>query len=156
MNLTLKNKLYFILVIFLIMSLSIFIYLGFDVYKQLNVLNKTEELVYLSDKLSKFIHSIGANETSKDMEHIAYSANALINDAIETKENLLDTKEKSKDTMYKNTFIATKTKDLIKVMNKLVEITEENKQIRKDLEKAAEILKNDSQKLKEEISKFKI
>ena len=68
MNLTLKNKLYFILVIFLIMSLSIFIYLGFDVYKQLNVLNKTEELVYLSDKLSKFIHSIGANETSKDME----------------------------------------------------------------------------------------
>jgi len=58
--------------------------------------------------------------------------------------------------MYKNTFIATKTKDLIKVMNKLVEITEENKQIRKDLEKAAEILKNDSQKLKEEISKFKI
>ena len=100
--------------------------------------------------------SAGANETSEEMEYIAHSANALINEAVETKENLLNTKEKSKDTMYKNTYIATKTKGLIKVMNELVEITQENKQIRKDLEKASKILKEDSEKLKEEISKFKI
>jgi len=100
--------------------------------------------------------SAGANETSEEMEYIARSANALINEAVETKKNLLNTKEKSKDTMHKNTYIASKTKGLIKVMKDLVEITKENKKIRNELEKTSKILKEDSIILKEDISKFKI
>ena len=53
-------------------------------------------------------------------------------------------------------FSATKTKELIKEMEKLVNMTEENKKIRDDLEKAAQELKVDSEKLRNEISKFRI
>jgi len=100
--------------------------------------------------------SIGTNQTSKSMDEIAKAANLLIDDATLTKTNLESTREKSKDAMHKNTYSATRMKELLGVMHGLVKVTEENKKIRKNLENASEELKVDSEKLKNEISKFRI
>ncbi len=58
---SIKGKLNIIIVLVLSLSLIILSYLFYDMYKNVNALNKTENLVFLSDKLSKFIH-----ETQKE------------------------------------------------------------------------------------------
>jgi len=98
----------------------------------------------------------GVNETSKEMGNIATSANSLINGANSTRDNLSVTMEKSKDTMYKNTYIATKTKELIESMNNLLKVVKENIEYRKDLENNASILETNAQNVKKEISQFKL
>ena len=100
--------------------------------------------------------SNGVNETSKDMEFIAKSALELIDGANSTRDNLSNTMEKSKDTMSKSTYIATKTKTLIEKMEDLVKVVNENIKYRKELDLSAKTLEDDSDKLKNEISRFKL
>ena len=98
----------------------------------------------------------GVNETSKEMENIATSANALISGADSTRDNLSVTMEKSKDTMYKSTYIATKTKELLENMDNLLRVVKENIAYRKDLENNASMLETNAQNVKKEISQFKL
>ena len=100
--------------------------------------------------------SVGVNETSEEMSHISKSALELIDGVNSTKENLSNTMEKSKDTMSKSTYIATKTKELIEKMEELVKVVNENVKHRKELDIASKTLEEDSKKLTNEISRFKL
>ena len=131
-----------------------------------------DEVRKLAERTQKSLSEISANvnlitqnvveishetsTTSKNMQKIADSAQSLISSSHETKENLAVTTEKSKDVMHQSTFIATRTKELIADMNEIIEISSKNNQHRTDVSNAVEVLSSDSQKLENELSKFKI
>ena len=58
--------------------------------------------------------------------------------------------------MHQSTYIATKTKSLINIIDEMIKISSENSALRTDVEDAVSTLSNDSQKLQNELSKFKI
>lgn len=96
------------------------------------------------------------NRTSQSMDHIANSAQDLIASAQETKENLSVTTDKSSNVMYQSTYIATKTKELIRDMDEVIEISQKNTQHRNLVDNAATKLSSDAQRLQDELSKFRI
>ena len=96
------------------------------------------------------------NETSENMQGIAHSAQELIIASEETKENLSVTKEKSTLVMHQSIYIATKTKALIENMDDIIELSEKSSELRVSVEESAQTLSADSQKLENELSKFKI
>jgi len=98
----------------------------------------------------------GTELTSQNMQSISESAQGLINSSQETQENLLITKERSIDVMHKTTFMATKTKLLIADMDEIIELTSQNTALTSSVENTANALSMDSQKLENELSKFKI
>ncbi|MBE0515340.1 methyl-accepting chemotaxis protein [Sulfurimonas sp.] len=96
------------------------------------------------------------NKTSQSMDNIANSAQDLIASAQETKENLSVTTDKSSNVMYQSTYIATKTKELIRDMDEVIEISQKNTQHRNLVDNAATKLSSDAQRLQDELSKFRI
>jgi methyl-accepting chemotaxis protein len=98
----------------------------------------------------------GTELTSQNMQSISDSAQGLINSSQETQKNLLITKERSIDVMHKTTFMATKTKLLIADMDEIIELTSKNTLLTSSVENTANALSMDSQKLEDELSKFKI
>jgi len=94
--------------------------------------------------------------TSSNMKEISDSAQELIGTSSETKENIAITSKKSTDVMHQSTYIATKTKALIDIMDEIIKISSENSNLRTNVEDSAEVLSQDSQKLNAELSKFKI
>jgi len=96
------------------------------------------------------------HRTSENMTTIANSAQELISSSQNTKENLSITTEKSEDVMYQSTYIATKTKDLIKNMDEIIEISKKNTEHRALVDNSATKLLTDSLKLQNELEKFKI
>ncbi len=96
------------------------------------------------------------NKTSESMGNIADSAQDLIASAQTTKENLSITTDKSSDVMYQSTYIATKTKELIRDMDEVIEISRRNTEHRNLVDSAATKLSNDAHKLQDELSKFRI
>ncbi len=100
--------------------------------------------------------SDGTKLTSENMIGISESAQKLIVSSEETKDNLSVTKDRSIDVMHKTTFMATKTKLLITDMDEIIELSSRNTQLRSLVEEAVVSLSADSQKLEDELSKFKI
>jgi len=98
----------------------------------------------------------GTEQTSQNMQSISESAQGLINSSQETQEKLRVTKDRSIDVMHKTTFMATKTKLLIADMDEIIELTSKNTALTSSVENAANTLSTDSQKLENELSKFKI
>jgi len=96
------------------------------------------------------------NKTSESMGNIADSAQDLIVSAQTTKENLSITTDKSSDVMYQSTYIATKTKELIRDMDEVIEISRKNTEHRNLVDNAATKLSGDAHKLQDELSKFRI
>mgnify|MGYP002713167437 CR=1 FL=1 len=96
------------------------------------------------------------NKTSQNMSNISNSAQNLISSSQETKENLSITTDKSSNVMHQSTYIATKTKELIRNMDEVIEISQENTKHRTSVDNAASKLSNDAHKLQDELSKFKI
>ena len=96
------------------------------------------------------------NKTSRSMENISNSAQDLIASAQTTKENLSTTTNKSSDVMHQSTYIATKTKELIRDMDEIIEISRKNTEHRNLVDEAATKLSNDANRLQNELSKFKI
>ena len=107
----------------------------------------TQNVVEISEETSK---------TSQNMSNISNSAQNLISSSQETKENLSITTDKSSDVMHQSTYIATKTKELIRNMDEVIEISQENTKHRIAVDNAATKLSNDANKLQTELSKFKI
>ena len=107
----------------------------------------TQNVVEISD---------GTELTSQNMQSISVSAQELIRSSQETKENLTVTKERSIDVMHKTTFMATKTKLLITDMDEIIQLTSQNTELSALVDSAANALSADSQKLENELSKFKI
>jgi methyl-accepting chemotaxis protein len=58
--------------------------------------------------------------------------------------------------MHQSTYIATKTKELIRDMDEIIEISQKNTQHRNLVDHAAVKLTADANKLQNELSKFKI
>ncbi|TKI71048.1 methyl-accepting chemotaxis protein [Sulfurimonas crateris] len=96
------------------------------------------------------------NKTSESMGNIADSAQDLIASAQTTKENLSITTDKSSDVMYQSTYIATKTKELIRDMDEVIEISQKNTEHRNLVDNAATKLSDDARRLQDELSKFRI
>ncbi|WP_321777303.1 methyl-accepting chemotaxis protein [Sulfurimonas sp.] len=96
------------------------------------------------------------NTTSKNMIQISESAQELIEDSMQTKENLLKTTGQSKDVMYQSTYIATKTKELITNMDEMIQLSNENIKFRIDVKNSSNLLSNEAQSLQDELSKFKV
>jgi len=107
----------------------------------------TQNVVEISEETDK---------TSKNMQNISVSAQELISDSQETKENLSVTTEKSTDVMHQSTYIATKTKELIAHMDEIIELSNENIQHRTKVESSVHKLSSDSDRLQNELSKFRI
>ncbi|MGE4420149.1 MAG: methyl-accepting chemotaxis protein [Sulfurimonas sp.] len=107
----------------------------------------TQNVIEISEETSK---------TSQSMGNIANSAQDLIASAQTTKENLSITTDKSSAVMYQSTYIATKTKELIRDMDEVIDISQKNTQHRNLVDDAAAKLASDASRLQNELSKFKI
>ncbi len=94
--------------------------------------------------------------TSKSMKNISESAQELISSSSETKDKLLQTKEKSTEVMHQSVYIATKTKDLVHIMNEIIEISTKNNELRTSVDMVVVTLSKDSDVLQAELNKFKI
>ncbi len=131
-----------------------------------------DEVRKLAERTQKSLSEISANvnlitqnvveiseetdNTSQSMNSISESAQELILSSQEAKENLLITTDSSKDVMKQSIYIATKTKELIAHMDKVIVISEKNVTLREEVQHVSKSLSNDAQKLKNELSKFTI
>jgi methyl-accepting chemotaxis protein len=131
-----------------------------------------DEVRKLAERTQKSLSEISANvnlitqnvgeiaeetqKTSQNMSNISDSAQEMIGSSNQTKENVLVTKDKSTKVMHQSTYIATKTKSLIIIMDEMIEISSQNSGLRTDVADAVDTLSSDSQKLQTELSKFKI
>ena len=95
-------------------------------------------------------------KSSTNMNNISISAQEMINSSNQTKENVSVTQNKSTTVMHQSTYIATKTKLLITIMDDMIKISSQNSGLRTDVEDAVTALFDDSKKLQDELSKFKI
>jgi len=100
--------------------------------------------------------SEGTQKTTENMGGISSSAQKLILSSEETKDNLSVTKDRSIDVMHKTTFMATKTKLLIADMDEIIELSSQNTELRSMVGDAVESLSAGSQRLEDELNKFKI
>ena len=98
--------------------------------------------------------SEGTDNSSKNMNLIAESAQELIVSAEETKEKLIITQEQSTDVMHQSTYIATKTKELIDNMDDMIKVSDKNSELRIGVQETVETLTKDAQELQAELSKF--
>lgn len=96
------------------------------------------------------------NNTSKHIVTIAQSAEELITASSETKEQLRHTKKNSNEVMHQSVYTATKTKELVELMNDIIEISTKNTNLRVTVEKVIATLSEDSSILQSELNKFKI
>lgn len=131
-----------------------------------------DEVRKLAERTQKSLSEISANvnlitqnvteistetlRTSKNMSNIANSAQDLILSSEETKDNLSGTTKKSSNVMHQSTYIATKTKELIRDMDEIIEISQRNTKHRNLVDEAATKLSKDANRLQSELSKFKI
>ena len=131
-----------------------------------------DEVRKLAERTQKSLSEISANvnlitqnvveiseetdHTSQSMRTISDSAQELISDSKETKENLLITTDNSKDVMNQSIYIATKTKELISHMDDVIEVSNKNVAHREHVKTVAVSLTDDAQVLNNELSKFTI
>jgi len=89
------------------------------------------------------------------MTNTVASAQELISSSKETKNNLSITMAKSIEVVEQNSDIAKKTKELIAVMDDMVDIAAKNTQLRLEAENTSITLADEATKLQETLSKFK-
>lgn len=95
-------------------------------------------------------------KTSDDMHNTSKSAQILSSSAQETKGKLTRTTDLSSDVMHKTTYIATKTKDLIRLMSITVDATLENEKLSKTVDNISTNLVQDSEELQGVLHEFKV
>ena len=96
-----------------------------------------------------------AQNTSKNMNEIAESAQKLIVASNDTKQNLTNIKESSVNVANQTTEIATATKELTSNMNEIVSISTKNSDLRTMIENVLSTLIKNAEALKKELNKFK-
>ena len=99
--------------------------------------------------------SEGTSQTTNNMTDIVASAQELISSSKETKNNLSTTTAKSVEVVKHNGYIAKKTKELIVVMDDMIDIAAKNTQLRLEAENTTITLADEATKLQETLSKFK-
>jgi methyl-accepting chemotaxis protein len=94
--------------------------------------------------------------TSENMHNISDSAQELILSSEETKKDLSITKERATEVMLKSTYIATKTKNLIKNMSTIIDLSSKNNELRIDVENSSNALFKGARELENQLEKFKV
>jgi methyl-accepting chemotaxis protein len=120
-----------------------------------------KSLSEISASVNMITQSVGdiaesTDESSRNMTLISESAQELIVSSSETKDTLSLTKDRSTEVMHESTYIATRTKQLIWIMEEIIEISSKSDELSGDVENAVEVLSSDSHKLQSELDKFKI
>lgn len=99
----------------------------------------------------------GANEKSASrMREIAEDTRRLIKNVGETDERLKGAVDISSDLVNKSTYIATRTKQLIELMQQIIILSEQNSSVASQVGDVSFTLAKKSESLREELSKFKV
>jgi len=97
-----------------------------------------------------------AKLTSTEMQETSKLSVELIDDVTNTKENLTLTSEKSTNVMQKATYIATRTKELISLMQAIVDSTNENEDLSIKIHEVSDILSQSANSLEDSLKEFKV
>ncbi len=120
-----------------------------------------KSLSEISMSVNMISHSVieiaeDTNITSTNVQEIAQSAQELIDSSSQTKKQLIITKEKSGEVMHQSIYIATRTKELVEILNYILEISMKNSELRVTIDQVFVNLTEDSETLQKELEKFKI
>ena len=100
--------------------------------------------------------STETDRTHKENLKISENTTTLITDAKETGNRLKGSLKTSRQLVSKNTYIATKIRDLIDAMDRVMEISEKNKSLASSTSEIANHLALNSENLNDELNKFTI
>lgn len=119
--------------------------------KSLSEINATTNIITQS------IDDVGdeIRKVSDEILNVSEKANTLIENANETRDKLITTIGTSTSVVSKTTFIATKTKDLIEMMGKIVKLAEETKGAGVRIEKISSTISSKTTDLNRELERFK-
>ncbi len=106
----------------------------------------TQSIEDVSDEIKK---------ASDDILDVSNKANALIDDANETRSKLDSTVNTSSSVVSKTTLIATKTKSLIEMMQKIVKLSDDTKNAGSKIEDIASTISQKTDELNKELESFK-
>lgn len=131
-----------------------------------------DEVRNLAEKTQSSLSTIGTNisvitqnvseiseesrKSSEGMSQIASQARELIAQSEHSKKNLQDTIKNAHNLVRQSVYIATKTKELVEGMEEVVTQTRRNEETREVVEKVFETLQRVANRLKEEVTKFKV
>lgn len=120
--------------------------------KSLGEIRATTNVITQSiDDVSEEIKS-----ASEDIMEVSHRASDLIHSASETREKLDRTMETSSSVVQKSTLIATRTKELIEMMGKIVILSENTKEVGEGLNHIAQDIAEKTLELDKELSSFKV
>lgn len=97
-----------------------------------------------------------AKITSIEMQETSTLSEELISNVTSTKSNLTITIGKSSNVMQKTIYIATKTKELIELMNTIVSSSKTNEDLGYKIHEASSILSRSANSLEDSLKKFKV
>jgi methyl-accepting chemotaxis protein len=100
--------------------------------------------------------STETDRTHKENLKISENTTTLITDAKETGNRLKGSLKTSRQLVSKNTYVATKIRDLIDAMDRVMEISEKNKSLANSTSEIANHLALNSENLNDELNKFTI
>ena len=100
--------------------------------------------------------STETDRTHKENLKISENTTTLITDAKETGNRLKGSLKTSRQLVSKNTYVATKIRDLIDAMDRVMEISEKNKSLASSTSEIANHLALNSENLNDELNKFTI
>jgi methyl-accepting chemotaxis protein len=100
--------------------------------------------------------STETDRTHKENLKISENTTTLITDAKETGNRLKGSLKTSRQLVSKNTYVATKIRDLIDAMDRVMEISEKNKSLASNTSEIANHLALNSENLNDELNKFTI
>jgi len=108
--------------------------------------------------INQNIHNMAEQSSisSKEMSETTKLSEELILDVIQTKNTLTLTSEKSTDTMQKSTYIASKTQELITLMNEIVSSANQSEDLSKKINVVSNILSDKANELETSLEEFKV
>ncbi len=97
-----------------------------------------------------------AELAAQEMSETTELSTELITNVSDTKDRLTVTSEKSAVVMQKTTYIATKTKNLIRLMNVIVESSSQTENLNNDIKEVAIVLERKAEELESSLKEFKV
>jgi methyl-accepting chemotaxis protein len=116
------------------------------------------EISSTTNVITQSITEISAetDRNSEENQKISENTSILIEDTQESAQKLKNSLKVSRQLVSKNTYIATKIRELIEIMNEVTELSKENKRISQHSSDIANKLAQNSEALNKELNRFKI
>jgi methyl-accepting chemotaxis protein len=124
--------------------------------------NKTQSaLLQINDTVSTIVGNIGdiyneMTDASRGMRKSSENTKELMDKAGITERKLGETVDVSSEVVKKSTYIATRTKELIEAMNRIIELSADNKSVAKNVEEISVNLSRKSADLQRKLDSFKV